>query len=262
LRLPKGDRITDWTDRPLTEDQKQYAASDVDHLLDVHGTLVADLTARGRLDWALDECERLRQRSRQGQDPDTAWWRVKESRSLRGKSRGVAQALAGWREREAATRDRPVRFVLPDLAILAIAHRPPADEDELRRIRGLDGRHLGRGAGKAILAAVQEGLALPNERLRLPPTDDTERRLRPAITLASAWMAQVASDLDLDTALLASRADIVALLRGDDDARLATGWRNELAGEPVRRLVSGSAALAFDGRGGLKLVELGVNPAD
>ena len=76
------------------------------------------------------------------------------------------------------------------------------------------------------------------------------------MTLVSAWISQVARDERIDTSLLATRADLVALLRGDDDARLATGWRAELLGTGVRRLVDGRAALTFDGKGSLKLVDL------
>ena len=73
--------------------------------------------------------------------------------------------------------------------------------------------------------------------------------IRPAVTLVSAWLTQHAQDIDIDPALLGTRADIEALLRGDNDARLATGWRAEHVGDPIRRLVNGQAALAFeDGR--------------
>ena len=80
-----------------------------------------------------------------------------------------------------------------------------------------------------------------------PPkrTADT-RDLRPAVALVAAWVNQLARDRELDPALLATRADVEALVRGDDDARLATGWRAELAGGPIRRLVAGDAALAFE----------------
>ncbi len=255
IRLPKGDRISDWTARPLLPGQLEYAAADVAHLLDVYDRLHERLAARGRLQWAIDECEQLRGRDRTGNDPETVWWRVKESRALRGRSRGVAQSVAAWREREAMQRDRPPRFVLPDLALLGIAHRPPTDLEALHRVRGLDGRHLGRGSAAAILDAVAEGLALPPERLRLPRTDDLGRRLRPAVTLAAAWVAQLAADLEIDAGLLASRGDVQAFLAGAPGARLANGWRAELVGEPVRRLVEGKAALAFDGAGGLRLIE-------
>jgi ribonuclease D len=252
VRLPKGDRLTDWTLRPLTDDQKTYAASDVTHLLDLHRILAADLEARGRLAWALDECELLRRR-RNRTDPDTAWWRLKDSRSLRGKSRGVAQAVAAWRERRASETDRPTRTILPDLGLLGIANRPPKDVEDLRRVRGLDERHTRGAVAREILDAVNVGLSLPPEQLRVPPVDELERELRPAVALASAWVAQLAKNLEIDATLLGTRTDLQALLRGDGAARLATGWRAELVGEPIRRLVDGEAALAFDGKGGLVL---------
>ena len=71
-------------------------------------------------------------------------------------------------------------------------------------------------------------------------------RLRPAVTLVSAWLSQYAKDIEIDPALLGTRADIEALLRGDSDARLSVGWRAEHVGAPIQSLVDGRATLAFD----------------
>jgi ribonuclease D len=255
IRLPKGDRLADWMRRPLSDDQRTYAASDVAHLLEIHDKLRARLIEDGRLSWAEDECDLLLRRAAVVRDPDEAWWRVKEARSLRGPAVGVAQALAAWRERRAIEIDQPVRFVLPDLALVGIAQRPPADLDGLRRVRGLDDRHLRGGAGAQILAAVAEGLVLPREQLRLPAAGDVDRDLRPAVALVSAWVSQLGRQLHIDPSLLATRSDLEAFLRGDPDATLAHGWRAEVVGVPVRRLVDGKAALAFDGKGTLTLEE-------
>jgi ribonuclease D len=254
-QLPKGDRLTDWTRRPLTEAQRRYAASDVAHLLELHRVIVERLTASNRLQWAEEECEALRTRRRGAPDPDVAWWRVKDARTLRGASRGVAQSVAAWRERRAATIDQPLRFVLSDLAITTIAHHPPSTLAELKELRGVDGRHLRGDSGRDILHAVREGLALAPDALRTPPTDDIDRHLRPAVTLASAWAAQLAGDLRIDVSLLATRADLTAFVRGDAGARLRVGWRHELVGAPLQRLVDGEAALAFAGRGKLTIEE-------
>jgi ribonuclease D len=202
----------------------------------------------------------LRTRYRGDSDPDTAWWRVKDARTLRGVSRGVAQAVAAWREHRARAVDQPPRFVLSDLAISTIAHHPPATVEELTDLRGVDGRHVRGPHGAEILDAVQTGLALPPEALRQPPLDDVDRELRPAVTLASAWSSQLAADLRIDTSLLATRADLTAFVRGDRNARLRAGWRYELVGEPLRRLVDGDAALAFAGRGKLALEERSGRP--
>lgn len=255
ISLPKTSRLTDWLARPLTKDQLDYAASDVLHLLDLRDSLVADLESRGRLQWAKDECEQVRATPRGQRDPDEAWRRIKAVRQLKGPSLGAARALAAWRENKAADLDQPVRFILSDLALVGIAQRRPTTADQLRQVRGVDDR-LARGdGGETILRLVEEGQDLPP--LPRPNRRRNESRpdLRPGVALVAAWVAQLSRELELDSALLGTRSDIEALVRGDEDARLNTGWRAELAGEPIRRLMSGEAALAFDGDGGLVLEE-------
>ncbi|MGI8683783.1 MAG: ribonuclease D [Acidimicrobiales bacterium] len=247
VRLKKGDRLADWTRRPLGPDQRAYAAADVEHLLALHAEITTQLEARGRLSWAEQECELARRQQRGPTDPDTAWWRQRDSRSLRGRSIGVAQEVAAWRERRAMALDLPPRFVLPDLAMAAIAQRPPTSAADLAGVRGLEGRHLKGPTLEEILAAVDRGRALPPESVRRPPAEELDRSLRPAVALVSAWVAQLASDLEVDPALLATRSDVQRFLRNDSGARLSEGWRKELVGEPVRRLVEGDATLAFEG---------------
>ncbi len=94
--------------------------------------------------------------------------------------------------------------------------------------------------------------------MELPERDEDEldRALRPAVTLVSAWVSQLARHQQIDTSLLATRADLIALLAGAADARLAHGWRAEVLGDDVKRLVAGEAALSFDGEGGLQLIDL------
>ncbi len=260
-RLSKSDRLTDWTRRPLTPSQIDYAAADVLWLLDLQDALEEELTRTGRSEWAEDEFSLMLARGRSQSDPETAWWRVKDSRSLRGPARGVAQELAIWRERRAAELDRPVRTVLSDMAILSISHARPADGRALRRVRGVDARQLSVTVVDGILDAVQRGLKLDGEQVRVPPAGEVERSLRPAVTLVSAWISQLARDLRIDAALLATRADVVALLRGDSEARLSEGWRADLVGEPIRRLVAGDVAVAFrSGTGDVVLEERSRRP--
>ena len=130
--------------------------------------------------------------------------------------------------------DIPVRQVLPDLAILGIAQRAPSSAKELRQARGVDDRHTKGGIADEILEAVAEGVR-SEPPVAPKSTDDLDRSLRPAVTLISAWVSQLARDERIDTALLATRADLVAFLRGDDDARLASGWRNDLLGDGITR---------------------------
>jgi ribonuclease D len=253
IRLPKGDRLTDWLARPLTDAQLTYAASDVAHLVELWERQRRALDARGRLSWAVDEFEQARAKARISRPPDEAWTRIKEARQLRGVTRAIAQEVAAWREVRAIEIDQPSRFVMADLAVVAIAQRVPKTPDELKSIRGVDERHARGDMGRQILDAVQRGKDRPAERQERVQNGELSRELRPAVSLVSSWVSQLARDEELDTALLATRADLESLLRGDPDSRLATGWRGELVGEPIRRLISGEASLAFDGRGGLVL---------
>ena len=247
VRLRKGDRLTDWSRRPLGPDQQAYAAADVEYLLALRDTIVGRLEERGRLAWAEEECELARRLPRGPGEPETAWWKQREARSLRGRSMGVAQEVAAWRERRAMAQDLPPRFVLPDLSLSALAQRPPSTVADLNAVRGIDGRHLRSGAAEELLEAVRRGLDLPPGKVRRPPVDDVDRSLRPAVALVAAWINQLAVDLEIDPALLATRADVQAFIQGDSQGRLAKGWRGELVGEPVRRLVGGAATLAFEG---------------
>ena len=252
LRLPKGDRLTDWLHRPLTRTQLDYAASDVEHLLEIADRLRTKLDARGRLAWAENECEELRTRYRGPRDPDESWRRIKEAKHLRGASIGVIAALAAWRERRAADVDVPPRFVMSDLGLVGVAQRNPDRLSDLKGIRGVDDQALQGERGEELLAVVRDGRSLRPEPLRPRPSAQA-REIRPAVTLVSAWVNQLAKDLELDPALLASRNDIEALVRGDDDARLTKGWRADAVGDAVQRLLDGRAALAFERGTGLVL---------
>ena len=262
IEVAKGDRLTDWSRRPLSASQLSYAASDVDRLLDLADAIEGDLVRRNRSAWASEECETLRSRPHGPNEPNRAWWKLRDSRQLRGASRGVAQEVAAWRELRARAVDIPVRQVLPDLAVQAIAHNPPRNSEALSRIRGLDPRHLRGGSVEGILAAVERGRRLESEEIVVPPSDEVPRDLRPAVALAAAWLAQVARDEEIDAALLATRSDLAAYLRGDPTVRLAQGWRAAMAGTHLRSLLQGRAALAFDGRGGLILEERSGRPVE
>ncbi len=253
IQLSKGDRLTDWTQRPLTDAQKNYAALDVVYLLELRDRLLEQLAVSGRTEWAADEVEILRRRQKGTQVLEQAWHRLKDNRVLRGKDRLVAQELCVWRELRAREEDRPVRFILPDLAVLALAQARPTTNDQLSKMRGLDGRFLKGGAGRELLAVIEQAITLPSSALHEQEVEDFDRRLRPALTLVSAWVAQLAREAKIESSLLATRHDLVQFLRGDEDARIGRGWRSDILGSAVRQLVHGEAALVFGENSELRL---------
>jgi ribonuclease D len=253
VSVAKGDRLTDWRRRPLTGSQIAYAASDVSHLLELADAIGTDLDRHGRRVWAEEECAVALAGPRGGSDLARAWWKLRDARQLKGTARGVAQEVAAWREHQAQLADQPVRSVLPDLALQAIVHRPPAGLAALGHVRGLEGRPLRPALARQLLVAVERGKVLPESRLQLPPSDDVPGELRPAVALVMAWVAQLARDERIEAGLIATRADVAAYLRGEPGARLARGWRASMVAEPIEALVEGRAALSFEGAGRLMM---------
>jgi len=257
--LPKADRLTDWLRRPLTDEQMVYAAGDVIHLLALHDAMVERLEALGRREWAEAECAEVLAVPRRVLVPEEAWWRIRDHRQLRGTARGVAQEVAAWREREAARRDVPRRMVLADLALSAIVQRPPDDRRQLQEIRGMDGRHLGNGVAEEILEAVRRGRALAPEDLHVPPEAREERANAATVALAAGVVRQMAEERQFDPSLLATRADVADLVAGVGGP-LDRGWRRDLVGAPLRRLLAGELAIAVGPNGGLVLEERSHRP--
>ena len=259
VSVPKGDRLTDWLRRPLTPGQLSYAAGDVAYLPELRQLIVDDLQKRNRLEWALEACEELRVRPTGPIAPENAWMRVKDVRTLKGKSRWVARSVAQWREMRAVDLDIPVRHVLSDMVILGIAAKAPRTEADLAQTRGIDRRQASGSSGSNILAAVQAGLRDSEQGDLYFPTpdgDDLERSMRPAVTLVSAWITELARQQDLDAVLLGTRQDIVDLLRQAPNPRLATGWRADIVGRDVQDLLEGKVGLTFrslEAGGGLEL---------
>ena len=260
--VPKGDRLTDWLRRPLTRDQLAYAASDVAYLAEMSSIIFNELEERGRMQWAIDACEELRVRPTGPNPPEDAWLRVKDVRTLKGRSRWVAQAISEWRENRAMDLDLPPRHVLSDIAILGIAQKAPRTADDMLQSRGVDHRHVNGPQGRALLEAVQLGIENSGQgELSFPSHDgdDLDKSMRPAATLVSAWVTELARQSNLDAGLLGTRKDINDLLGGAPGARMSEGWRAEIVGRDIEDLVAGRKALTFtkeNGGNGLRLVDV------
>ena len=253
VSLSKGDRLTDWLRRPLTEQQCAYAADDVAHLFDLHDDLTRQLNELGRVDWVSAACAELASRPTGPQDPSDAWLKLKEVRALKGPARGVAQALAKWREERAMRSDLPPRRVMSDMALLGISQRVPKSVEELANTRGVDDRHLSADYCREIMTAVRDGAKI---LVTLPSidNDDVDKFARPALTLITAWVGELARKHKIDATLLATRSDITAFLRQSPNARLRQGWRATLVGDDLVRILNGEVGLSVDRDGHLKLI--------
>lgn len=240
VRLDKGEQLTDWAARPLATGVRRYAALDVAYLLHLAAELRNRLEALGREAWATAECEVLRTSVPRITDPDTAWWRVKGASTLRAEKALVAQAVGAWRERRAQRLDIPPRFVLSDLALAAVIGRAPRSTDEVRALRGVSG--MPAAVARELLDAVEAGRAMDESELRRPPRRDDVPELDAAVALLAAWVSELATSERIDKRLLATRDDVKDLVHGRP-SRLDDGWRAQLAGRELRRLLDGEAVI-------------------
>jgi ribonuclease D len=247
VRLRKSASFTRWDARPLSEEQVRYAREDVLHLLQLADALQAQLSERGRLGWAREECRALEEVSDE-RDADAIFARLPRINSLDPAQRAVARELVEWREAVAREGDRPVPSVLPDAALVEIAKRRPQSMERLAQIRGLNEGTL-RRRGSAIVAAVERGRArapIPSDGVRVPPPDPADA---PLIALAEALVRARAARAELAYELLAARADlqrIVTALRDgspEPDVRTLQGWRRELVGLELLELLEGRRSL-------------------
>ena len=254
VELPKADRLSDWTQRPLTEAQKIYAASDVAHLLVMKAKISEELESAGRLAWALDEFEYVSSRRKEPTDPALAWQKIKECRSLKGNARKVAKSVAQWREERAIELDIPPRYLLSDLTVAAIAQLAPKTKQELLKVRGIDPRQINNGTDVSILEAVKAGLLLDKVPDIPHQNDDGIRGAGAVVSLCLAWLSQKCNDERFDPTIVGTREDVTQLLAGEKDSRLGTGWRYELIGRQLLEIKS--AKLSLTGGPGGKIVAI------
>jgi ribonuclease D len=246
VRLDKGDQLTDWARRPLSDSARRYAAGDVAHLLALTAALRERLESRGREAWAVAECAVLLAARPRDPDPDIAWWRIKGSRSLRGEQACIAQSVVAWRERRAREQDLPARFVLSELALTAIVQRPPKSAGDITGLRGAGS--LPKPVIAGLFEAVVAGRAMDRSELRSPPKHGDDSGLDAAVGILNGWAAQIASGEQVDARLLATREDVKALVNGRP-GRLDDGWRAAMVGDDLHALVAGEAVVRLVGGG-------------
>ncbi|MCA1908308.1 MAG: ribonuclease D [Magnetospirillum sp.] len=261
-RIDKSMRFTDWSLRPLTEKQIQYALADVTHLRVAYEKLVRKLERNGRLEWLSEEMAELANPCTYRTDPENAWKRLKP-RSSSPKFLAVLKELAAWREREAQERDIPRQRMLRDETLMEIAAHHPTGVEELARTRGLGKGMVEGRMGAAILDAVQRGLKLPEDQIPKPPERaDLPRGLGPVVDLLKVLLKMKCDAQGVASKLVANSADIEAIAADDDaDVPALHGWRRELFGDDALALKHGRLALGFctDGR---KLRLVPMEPAE
>jgi ribonuclease D len=249
IELDKLHTRADWTQRPLSGEQIQYAADDVIYLVQIYQRLAEKLAALGRCDWLREDFQRLTDAGLYDNPPADAWQKVKGGNRLRGDSLSIMQALAGWREQMAQQKNRPKGWILRDDALVDISRHRPASLEALGRIRGLS-EGLVRNSGDKIVELVREATG----KTPIPfPDKGKHTKLSPdQNALVDVMMALVrlsGEQNKLNPAVLATRKQLEKLVLGEQDTAVMQGWRKKLVGEQLLAFLGGDVKLCIrDGR--------------
>ena len=248
-RIDKSSRFTDWSRRPLSEKQINYALSDVTHLRDAYRKLKSTLEKNGRAEWLGAEMDILTSHSTYDFDPELAFKRIK-TRGAKPRALAILRELAAWREREAQRRDIPRGRILRDDAMVEIANHAPTTPEALGRTRGLSERMAKGNQGKDIIAAIKLGQSVPDTEL---PKQQKRKEIPPGTgpvtDLLKVLLKLKCEEQGVAQKLVANVADIekIAAFGEDADVAALNGWRLELFGRDAMRIRGGELGLAIKG---------------
>ncbi|WP_020176065.1 ribonuclease D [Methyloferula stellata] len=245
VALDKSSRFTDWSRRPLSAAQVDYAIADVTYLRDVYVLLRQKLERTGRLSWLDDELAQLTSPSTYEQHPENAWERFRQ-RVRKPRDLAVLMEIAAWREAEAQGRDVPRSRVLKDDILVEIALAAPRSPEALSNLRSFPRGMENSRSGAQILAAIEQGLARDPATL---PKLERERRSSGGATveLLKVLLRQVSEAHGVAAKMIATVDDLDAIAC-DDRAPVAslTGWRHAIFGEKALELKHGRLALTIE----------------
>ncbi len=245
--LDKMSRFADWSRRPLTQKQLEYALADVVHLRPVYEELARRLEESGRAEWLEEEMATLADAETYRLDPELAWRRVK-SRGGNKRFFAVLKEIAAWREREAQKRDIPRNRIIRDNSMLDIAAHAPQNEETLGRTRGLSKGFAEGKMGEALLEAVKSGLKLPDDQIPIrPKRERLPQGIGPLTDLLKVLLKHECEKNSVASRLVASSDDLTRIAADDKaDVPALKGWRRDLFGKMALDLKHGRMALSCE----------------
>lgn len=254
--IDKSSQFTDWTRRPLSEKQRNYALGDVTHLRDAFVKMRDQLNERGRWSWALEEMQKLEDPETYDTDPDKAWKRLK-LRKPKKEYTAIVASVAKWREERAQELDKPRRRLLKDDAIHEIADQKPKTPEAFDQLRAVPNGFIRSKNANGLVDAVKAAIDDPSAHAPTLPPKKTNPQTPPgAPEMLKVLLKHVSEEADVVPRLIANAADIEAIARGDRKGVAAfEGWRNELFGERAAALMNGKLALSFE-NGAVRLFEV------
>ncbi len=245
IAVPSSETRTDWRRRPLSPAQLRYALDDVRYLLPIADRLMDGLARLGRTEWAEAEFADFLSAALDRSDQER-WRRLPGLHQLNRRALEAARQLAGWREDEARRQNRPLRQVLRDDLLVAIARRQPASRRDLEALREFNRPAL-MSKSQAILAVIEAARSVPEDQLPVPAhRPDDSPGLSTVASLLSAALGQLCLQQKVSSGLVANVSDLKHLVRwfsggrpAHDPPALLEGWRGQFCGQLMLEILEG-----------------------
>lgn len=260
VALKKSDSYTDWSRRPLSPSQLEYAADDVVYLPRMYRIMVERLEAKGRLAWLDNDFAAMADPANYVVDVRQRFKRLKRVGQLSRRQLSAAREVATWREVTAQQRDLPRKWILTDEQVVEACRREARTIDELFMVRGVRERLNTRDA-RAVVAELTTGLDLPPDQWpELDKALKSEPNVDAQVDLMEALVRQRSKENDIAMQTLAGRSELSLVARGyTDQADVLKGWRRAMVGEELLQLLAGRLALSLGPAG---LVVSAVEPQE
>jgi ribonuclease D len=255
--IDKGARFTDWSRRPLTERQIEYAIGDVTYLAKIFPRILKKLIKTGRGVWLDAEMEKLADPANYANDIETAWHRIRAP----GRNPAVLgrmKALAAWRETEAQDKDIPRGRIIRDETLADLASHPPKAQADLAKVRGLSQAWKDNDIGRRLMKVIKNAENLPDDEMPDKPKRGAPLGKEGALVadLLKLLLKIRAREIDVAARLLARSEELEELAAGSRRMPMLEGWRYETFGKDALALVEGKMAFAVE-RGRLKMTRVG-----
>ena len=236
VTIPKGQTRTDWSKRPLTPAQLEYAADDVLYLDAIAQELARRLRKLKREHWVREDCLELEERRLYEPDPTQAWERLRGIGQLPPEPRARAKAIAVWREKLARDRDLPRAWILSDAALFSIAQANPATASALEAVEPMNER---------FAATLLEALAISSagDLTDLEPMQDSRPtpEQKALLDRLSKIVDARAAELAVSAEILAPRGELKALAMGRRGTHALKGWRLQEIGVQLLAMIGEAA---------------------
>ena len=245
INLNKAHTRTDWSARPLSEDQLQYAADDVIYLCKIYTKMCEKLEKLGRLNWLESDFALLNDPELYQLSPENAWLKIRGKNKLTGRQLSILQTLSEWREQTAQIENKPRNWLFPDDILLELAKLQPVTRSELSKIRNINERSVNR-YGKTLCELIDAARQRPPKPLKEKdrPTKKTQQH-EAVMDVLNAIVRIRAEENSLNPVILATRKDLEQLVFGEEDCPLLHGWRYKMAGMELQGLLRGDYSLSL-----------------